>query len=154
MPSALRGAVGHSIVMKPSSGVPARMGSLHTDVHRGLLMLRGMLAERDRAFMDAFGGIARRSHLRDEITRIALIEFGNQSIQSIGFYQRECRAMASASGVRNELGRMHDMGVVILQGDRDDHRYIDVVPTQGLVDWASEEVIRLAAMMRGSFIAR
>jgi hypothetical protein len=113
-------------------------GKLAPDLLRDLINFREFLAMRDEAMRKLLGRNMAPSRLRDEIVRLALIEFGHGRHNRLSFYQRELTGFAGRFAVRDEVHRLSKIGVLVLENDPNDQRAIIVRPSRVLVSWCVE----------------
>ena len=127
-------------------------GSLHHEAFADLRVYREFLDNRDRAMLGLYGKRLPRSQLRDHLVRAVLIEFGGGHVRNMSFYQKGLAHAGSQSAVRNEIARLVEVGLLVLDQAGDDRRAAEVVPTQKLVDWYSMQLPRLYDEI-GQFLA-
>ena len=132
---------------------PAAFGSLEPRVLVDLRFLRTFLEARDRAFLRLLGRSVHRSHLRDEIVRRLVIEFGDGKLRRISFYQKETAYLGSATNIRDEIENLRLSGLVIITDDPSRKRAKLLRPTQRLVDFYNKEMNSLEADVRLLFLA-
>ena len=123
----------------------ARPGSLAADALADLVVLQEFAQDRDRALQRLFGQRLGRSHLRDELIRLVVIDFGLGQSRSLRAYQKACAPIGSASATREACRMMSDLGLFVLASvPRDKSRSATLVlPTQRLVDWYSAQMPKM-----------
>ena len=123
---------------------PSPLGMLSEESLADLELYREFLRCRDLSFRQFLGRNLPRSHLRDELIREVMIEYGRGRLHGISYYQRMARHLGSPTATRNELLLLADLGVVVIGGNAEDRRVAMVQPTVRLVYWYSQQLPKLA----------
>ena len=106
----------------------APAGSLPPDVLADLVALRNFLEGRDRALEVLIGRKLPRSHLRDELIRMVVIEFGFDRSRTIADYQKACAHLGGHAAVRGELHLMGESGLVMFMPQKRAEWYSTQMP--------------------------
>lgn len=118
---------------------PAKLGTLSADVLRDLVTYREFLVRRDAAMAILLGKRMPPTRLRDELLRSVIVEFGYDRRNRLSFYQRTLEPFAGRFAVRDEVHRLSNIGVLILENDPTDRRSLIVHPTEWLIDWCEDQ---------------
>ena len=128
-------------------GVPgmklAARGSLQADILADLVALRRFYEARDRAFDALVGRKLPRSHLREELLRMVVIEFGFGQLRTVAHYEKVCAPLGSSAAIRGELHLLAELGLVLYLPAETDRKALQVGPTQTLVDWYASQMPQL-----------
>jgi hypothetical protein len=127
---------------------PAELGSLSPEALRDLWLLHEFTRARQTLFAAFAVKRLRRNPQRDEILRLVLLEFGQGRHRRLSFYQRELGTQGSKFATRDEVHRLAQIGVLILENDPTDARSLLVKPSAQFVDWYSNQVPRLKSEWR------
>ena len=124
---------------------PAMPGTLRPGVLADLVGLRSFLDGRDRQLEVLFNSKLPRSHLRDELIRMVVIEFGFGRLRSLAHYRRSCKHLGTPGETVRELHRLVEHGLAVLLPGERNHRVWHIAPSQRLVDWYSSQLPRFMA---------
>lgn len=133
---------------------PAAPGSLPASAVNDLITLRAFERHRDKLLEQLFGSKMRRSRLREEIIRLAVLEHGLGRSRTTAYYKRECAALGSTTAIRQEIARCVSFQLLILEEDPDDLRAQRVIVTQRLVNWYVSLLPRVNTEFGGIFVIR
>ena len=133
---------------KEKDNQAARPGSLNAEILADLQVYREFMDDRDRALVSLYGKRLLRSQLRDDLVRAVLIQFGNDQIRNISFYQKTLSHLGSQSVIRTEVLNLVGFGLFLFRDAPADRRSALVVPTQRLVDWYSTHMPALYDELR------
>ena len=136
------------------SSPDAEPGSVAADVLADLILLREFFANRDLALARLLGSRGGHVRLRDEMLRLAVIEFGQGRTRNLAFFVFECSALGSTSAVRNEIRRLAMFGCLNLRDDVLDTRSTLVVPTEKLVRWYCQQMPRATDEVQRIFVSK
>src|SRR5689334_8337224 len=114
---------------------PAAPGSLSRAAMHDLIVMRAFLRSRHEAFAAFIGSNMRRSILRDEVVRLALLEHALGRSPRLSRFQSELSSFGSKFAVRDEVQRLSRLGALVLGKDTTNARAVVVSPSQRLADW-------------------
>jgi hypothetical protein len=125
-------------------------GTIDAQTLRDLQFVRDCVRRRDQSLGALFGGRRPRSALRDEIIRTAAILFGKGRTEPISYYIKACAVAGSRSSIQREVHSLGEIGLLFLRPHSDDHRYIVVVPSARLIEWAVRSLaeLKVAILLR------
>jgi hypothetical protein len=115
--------------------LPAAAGSMTAVVLADLRIVQSFMTARDQALQGLLGRRSYRNHVREEIIRSVVIEFGSDRVQGISFYQRELANYGSSNAIRDEIRKLVTLGVLFVAPNPADKRATQVFPTRKLVNW-------------------
>jgi hypothetical protein len=108
-----------------------------------LMVMRAFIQARHEAFAAFVGVKMRRSVMRDEIVRIALLEHAKGRSPRLSHFQSELAKFGSKFAVRDEILRLSHRGVLVLGKETENGRGVVVRPSQGLADWYETQLPRV-----------
>lgn len=118
---------------------PAADGTLDPETLRDLMRFDEFFAIRDKA-VRALGPNMTPTKLRTEMIRLVLIEFGHGRANGLSFYQRKLESLAGRFAIRDEVHRLADFGLLVLENHPKDRRLLIVRPSHTLVEWCEKQV--------------
>jgi hypothetical protein len=88
-----------------------------------------------QALAKLVGQAVKPSYLLDRIMVTAIIEWAAGNARNMKFYFRACHGLASTSYIREQIHYLADRKLLLVRSHPDDRRFVEIVPTQKLVDF-------------------
>jgi hypothetical protein len=103
-----------------------------------LKAIEGTRRRYEQALARLVGQAVNPSYLLDRIIVTAVIEWAAGNTRNMKFYFRACHGLASTFCIREQIYRLADRKLLLVRSHPDDRRFVEIVPTQKLVDFFTE----------------
>ena len=118
--------------------VPVGTACIDRAILDDLKAIEGARRRHAQALERLLGRGTKPSHLLDRIMVTAVIEWAAGNARNMKFYYRACDGLASATNIREQIYYLADRKLLLVRPHPDDRRFVEIVPTQKLVDFFAE----------------